>query len=271
MLTTQWIIDTMRAWAPPEWAEPWDNVGLLVGDAARPVARVLTALDLSEPVLREAVQGRFDVVVTHHPLFREGVRHITTDTTLGKKIMTLIGNGICLFVAHTNLDVAPGGVNDVLAQRLGLEAAAPLYTPAPGKRAMGAVGMLPHPMPLEAFAAEVGRRLDMPFAPHFSGMPGKMVQRVGVCGGGGTGHIPEALAAGCDVFVTGDVKYHQACETWENGLALVDGTHYATEAPIVPIMAQHLQQAALSQGVALEVAVSQADGQVFATPQTSAG
>ena len=269
-VTTQWITDVMEAWAPSKWAMESDNVGLLIGDRARPVSRVLTALDLSEDVLREAVQGRYDFVITHHPLISRHVQpinSITTDNALGKKILTMIGYGIGLYCAHTNLDMAPGGVNDILFDLIGLEQKEPLLpsnddnTPS-----LGLIGYLNHPASLASLAERVKNVLSTD-AIRYVGNGEQPIKKIGLCSGNGTQPqmINAVLSKKCDVYITGDIGYHMAMDALESGLALIDGTHYATEIPIAKTIAERIKKAAASQGVELVVQAAESASQVFKT------
>jgi len=260
----------MEAWAPAKWAMETDNVGLLVGDRTRPISRVLTALDLSEDVLREAVQGRFDFVITHHPLITrhiQPINSITSDNSLGKKIMTLIGYGIGLFCAHTNLDMAPGGVNDTLFDLLGLEQKEALLSPENlDYPTLGLTGNLSYPMKLSTLAKHVSKVLSIESI-RYIGADDQLVQKIGLCGGNGTQPqmIKAALSKKCDVYVTGDIGYHMAMDALENGLALIDGTHYATEVPIAEVISDYIKKIAVNQGIELVVQSTESDGQVFKT------
>jgi len=261
--TTNWLIQKMDEWASATWAEPGDNIGLLIGDKSRPVSRVLTALDLSEAVLREAVLGKFDFIITHHALIYSPLNRITTDTAQGKKIMTCITNGISVFCAHTNLDAAPGGTNDLLFERLRLADKAPLIErkSANGEAIppMGLIGFLSEAMPLVAFSSHVGQRLDCNKI-RFMGDANKLIQKVALCGGGSMSErfVQAALAANCDVYVTGDIRHHLAMDAVEAGLALVDGTHFATEAPVAEAIASYVRVSAQQEGMELTVACSTA-------------
>lgn len=264
---TQWIIDVMEEWAPSQWALESDNVGLLIGDKSRHVSRVLTALDLSEDVLREAVQGRFDFVITHHPLISRHVQpinSITADNSLGKKIMTLIGNGIGLFCAHTNLDAAPGGVNDLLFDLFGLENKQNLILPenenSPTLGLMGTVS----PITLAELARHVGDILKLDCV-RYVGDSNKQIRTVGLCSGNGGALIKYALAKKCDVFITGDIGYHTALDVLEAGMCMIDATHYASEIPIAEAISNRIKKAAEYAGVELIVQCSQVNGQVFKT------
>ena len=266
--TTQWIVDIMEEWAPSRWAVESDNVGLLIGDRSRTVSRVLTALDLSEDVLREAVQGGFDFVITHHPLISRHVppiNSITADNSLGKKIMTLIGNGIGLFCAHTNLDAAPGGVNDLLFNLFELKNKQNLILPenfdAP---TMGLMGDLSQDMTLVELASFVGNALKLNHI-RYVGNADKQVHKVGLCSGNGGSLIKYALAKKCDVFITGDIGYHTALDVLEAGMCMIDATHYASEIPIAEAISYRVKKAAEDTGIELIVQCSQVNGQVFKT------
>ena len=256
----------MEEWAPAKWAIEGDNVGLHVGDRARPVSRVLTTLDLSEMVLREAVQGRFDFVVAHHPLISRHVptiNSITTDDVLGKKIMTLISNGIGFFCAHTNLDMAEGGVNDLLFDLLGLTNRELLSEPKmPDYPSLGAIGYLDQPMELAVYADYIGKALGSETV-RYVGEKGQMIRKVGMCCGNGTSLTQYALAKKCDLFITGDIGYHLAMMAIENNMALIDATHYATEIPIARAIANYLKNAADQHGFDLTVQETRVNGQVF--------
>jgi len=266
--TTQWIIDVMEEWAPSRWAVESDNVGLLIGDRSRPVCRVLTALDLSGDVLREAVQGRFDFVITHHPLISRHVppiNSITADNSLGKKIMTLIGNRIGLFCAHTNLDAAPGGVNDLLFDLLGLEDRENLIlTENSDSPTMGLVGNFSQDVTLSELARHVADVLGLNSA-RFVGNADKHVHKIGLCSGNGSSLIKYALAKKCDVFITGDISYHTALDVLETGMCMIDATHYASEIPIAEAISSRVKKAATDAGIELIVQCSQVNGQVFKT------
>jgi len=264
-VTAQWIMDKMEAWAPKAWAVESDNVGLLIGDKDRAVGRVLTTLEVSEGVLKEAVQGRFDFIVAHHPLISrhvQPIQGITTDNALGKKIMTLIGNGIGLYCAHTNLDAAEGGVNDLLFDKLDLKNKEWLIPPVGDVPTMGRIGYFPYTIGLSEFARHVGECLELSHT-RYVGSPYKMVMKVGLCAGNGTSLVKDALAKKCDVYITGDLHHHLALDTLEAGMAMVDGTHYATEVLAAEAIAARLRQEAEKEGQALIVESAQNDGTVF--------
>ena len=332
------IARALEAWAAPASAQSYDNVGLQVGDAGRPVERALIALDLTADVAAEAERRGATLVVTHHPLIFRPLKSVTSGGGPGGLAFRLAEKGIALYSAHTNLDAAHGGVSFALARQLGLqdvrflrpmeealyklatfvpqahfedvrealagagagrigdyeacafaqagtgffrptEAASPFTGTQAGeleradeikievevarwelgrvvaalkaahpyeevaydvypvhgpstRHGMGAVGRLERPMPLADFLAQVAERLEASSL-RYAGDPGADVQAVAVCGGAGSGLIPDALRAGADAYVTADVTYHTFFDVLDGDgrprMALVDAGHYETE------------------------------------------
>lgn len=250
----QWIIQKMEQWAPPSTAEDWDNVGLLVGDETQAVNKVLVALDLTETVLRVALEGRFDWIITHHPLIFNPINRVTAAEPQSRKIMTLIKNGIGLYAAHTNLDIAKGGTNDLLFDLLGLTGKEPLMEPTPDGLSLGRIGFLPEPIMLKKFAGVIKETLHQADI-RFAGDPDLTVQRVALCAGDASGrrYCQAAARKNCDVYITGDLRYHGVQDALDSGLALVDITHYAGEAPLIAAIAGYIQGEAEKEGLTLPV------------------
>jgi len=261
MHTAQWIIEQFEEWSPQEFAEEWDNIGLLIGDAAQPVKKILTALDATEDVINEAIAGGFDFIICHHPPVYNPIKRITTDDSTGRKIIALIKNGIGCYCAHTNLDKAIGGVNDCLAEKIGLKDLSPLIPEIECECGIGRVGFLPQKMTLLSFYKELKKSIDLDSI-RFCGDAEKIVQKIGVCGGDGSGsrYINAAIANGCDAYVTGDLRYHCAQEALESGIALVDITHYGGEIFVLDEIVSRLKNAAK---FSLEIFPSSINGQVF--------
>ncbi len=235
MSTVSDIERAMYAWAPRELAEDWDNVGLLVGSGAAEVRRVLVALDVTERVADEAIARGAELIVAHHPLMNcrwHEVQNVVDDNAQGRTIIKLIRNGVAAICMHTNLDAADGGVNDILAGRLGLSELSML-----SEERIGRVGSLEREMPLEAFLGIVKRALNCPGLRYRDG--GRPVRRVAVGGGSCFGYLGNALSMGCDTFVTADVKYHDFLDA--NGINLIDAGHFETEDPVCEAIGEHLR------------------------------
>ena len=245
MTTVADILNYIETIAPPYMKESWDNVGLLCGRADRPVKKILVALDPFRSVIDEAVEIGADLIVTHHPLiFGEDVKAVSDSTETGRCLLTLIENGIAAINAHTNLDMAPGGVNDVLAKRLALvniRVVDPSGTDAEGREwGLIRMGEVPE-QPLEAFLNRVKTLLGCEGLRYADG--GKRVHKVCVGGGSCGGFITEAAKHGCDTFVTSDIKYNQFRTAYELGVNLIDAGHFHTENPTMPVLADKLREA----------------------------
>ena len=226
MPTVHEIEQSLYDWAPRELAEDWDNVGLLVGSGAREVSRVLIALDVTEWVAQEAIERGADLIVAHHPLMNctwHKVQNVLDNNAQGRLIQTLIKHDISAICMHTNLDAADGGVNDVLAKALGLEGLSML-----NEEKIGRVGTLKREKRLEEFLPDVVQYLGCQGLRYRDG--GKPVHKVAVGGGACAEYIPQAIALGCDTFVTADVKYHDFLDA--EGLNLIDAGHFETENPV---------------------------------------
>ena len=237
MATVADILKFIETVAPPSMKEDWDNVGLNCGHMDRPVTKILVALDPFTHVCQEAKEIGADLLVTHHALiWKPGF--ITDQNNQGRNTLFLIENGIAHINAHTNLDIAPGGVNDVLAAQLGLENVQ-IVNPRDGIGLMRC-GDVTEQF-LETFLATVKDNLNCEGLRFVDG--GKPVRKVAVGGGSCAGGMMEVLAAGCDTFVTADIKYNQFWDAKDLGLNLIDAGHFHTENPIVPVLAEKLAAA----------------------------
>jgi len=244
MTTVNHILNYLETLAPRSMKMDWDNVGLLCGSRGKEVTKVLVALDPFEGVCREAAEVGAQLIVTHHPLIFSAPKSITDDNAVGRAIMELIRHGISAINAHTNLDCAPGGVNDVLAQKLRLsniEVVRPNGVDEQG-RPWGLLrcGEVTE-QPLEQFLQQVKTQLGCPGLRYTDA--GKPVRKVAVGGGACGGEWMEALRAGCDTFVTADVRYNQFWDAQSAGLNLIDAGHFYTENPVCAVIADKLQAA----------------------------
>ena len=229
MRTVREIEECLFGFAPKELAMQRDNVGLLAGDPAQEVRRVLTALDITEAVAQEAVRRDCQLIVAHHPLMNcnwNPVQTVRNDTPFGRLLIFLLRNHLSAVCMHTNLDRTAGGVNDCLAEVLQLHDIAVM----PGGEDFCRMGTLDKSCPLEEFVRRVSTALECNGVRYADG--GKTVLRVAV-GGGACGEYAEAaLAAGCDTFVTSDIKYHGFLDAAAMGLNLIDAGHFPTENPV---------------------------------------
>ncbi len=226
--------------APKELAMDWDNVGLLIGDPAREISRILVALDITLAVAEEAEQGGFPLIVAHHPVMNcrwTPVQSLRPDTPQGALLTRLVRSGTVCICMHTNLDRASGGVNDCLAEVLGLKDPEIL----PNSDGFCRMGHLSASMDLPEFAQSVSAVLRCAGVRYAQG--GRPVFRVAVGGGACSEFAAAARDAGCDTFVTADVKYHAFQDAAAMGLNLLDAGHFPTEDPVCDKLIERINAA----------------------------
>ena len=237
MTTVREIESFLYSWAPRELAESWDNVGLLVGDPEAAVEQVLVALDITPQVAEEALERGCQLVVAHHPVMNcawHPVQTVRADDRQGRTLTALLRGGVAAICMHTNLDAAEGGVNDILAEKLGLTQPEMLT-----EEKIGRIGTLKCEIPLVEFTHSVIELLGCNGLRYVDA--GRPVHRVAVGGGACGCYIPQAVAAGCDTFVTSDLKYNDFLDT--EGLNLIDAGHFPTENVVCPALRDRLQSA----------------------------
>ena len=203
----------------------WDNDGLMVcPDDTKEVRRVLVALDITAAVAEHAIKEGYDLVVSHHPLIFHPLKAVAPGEATVNKVIRLLTSGVSAMSFHTRLDAVAGGVNDVLANAIGLQNILPFGR---NGEEMGRIGDLAAPMSLREFAELVksatgAKQVQISDA-------GKPVSKVAVLGGGGAGESPAAAAAGADTYLTGDLRHDQLTEAPERGMNMVQGGHFWTE------------------------------------------
>lgn len=237
MTTVADVIEVLEARFPLAPAEDWDVNCLAVGVRTAPVTRILFAVDPTLAVVEEALEVGADMLVTHHPLMLRGVTSVASDTSKGAVVHRLIASGCALYNAHTNADVAAGGVAEALAHALGVIDAVPLVPSAiDASVGAGRVGHLSSPMTLRAFADHVAQAL--PATAHGVRIAGDLdaqVDKVAVMGGSGDSFLGAAREVRADVYVTADLRHHPASDAREladlsDGKPfLVDVAHFASE------------------------------------------
>ena len=259
MATVGEILEFLDESIPFSMKLDFDNIGLLAGFPGREVTRILVTLDITDEVISEAVALGAELIVSHHPLIFHPLKRVTEGDPVGRKVIRLIQNGMSAICLHTNLDAAEGGVNDALMEALGVRVTGLLDChgthPDGQGYGIGRVGTLEAPMELDAFLARVKGRLSGNGLRYVPG--GKPVQRVACCGGSGGGELEKVAAAGCDTYVTADVKYDQFLLARDLGINLIDADHFCTENVVVP----KLQALLRRQYPALDIAVSRRHGQ----------
>ncbi|WP_030571633.1 Nif3-like dinuclear metal center hexameric protein [Streptomyces aureocirculatus] len=255
------VITALDALWPPERAEQWDAVGTVCGDPEAEVSRVLFAVDPVQEIVDEAVRIGADLLVTHHPLYLRGTTTVAASTFKGRVVHDLIKNDIALHVAHTNADTADPGVSDALAGALDVRVVRPLVpdpTDDRGRRGLGRICELEHPLTLAEFAERAAERLPATAqGVRVAGDPGQTIRTVAVSGGSGDSLFDAVRAAGVDAFLTADLRHHPVSEARaQASLALLDAAHWATEWPWCELAAAQLDEISDRHGWGLRVHVS---------------
>jgi dinuclear metal center YbgI/SA1388 family protein len=254
------VVKIVNRFAPPWLAEEWDNVGLQIGDLRWPVRSIWTALDPAPPVVEAACKEDVDLLITHHPLFFRPIKSIDFNSSHGAIIRAASQHQLAIFSAHTNLDMVRDGVNDVLAQRLGLKHVA-ILQPYKGENqfktdnnmaneisqasagkieyGMGRIGSLDKIRSLNSLASMVKEKLDLNFI-KVAGNPELKVSQVAICSGSGSSLMNSFLASSAQVYISGDIHYHDARDAECLDRAIVDIGHFASEHLMVESLAQQL-------------------------------
>ncbi len=238
-MTVLELYRALDAQIPTSLSCPWDNDGLMVcPNSEKKVKKVLFALDATEESIGEAIRWGGDVLISHHPLLFRPLASVTPMELTGRRVLTALAGELSVFSFHTRLDALEGGVNDALAEKLGL-----VVTRSFGDEeapTLGRICELPTPVDATTFAASVKRSLSAPAVRLTGGRP---VRRVALVGGDGKGFIAPAIAAGADTLLTGDASYNAAIDAVALGLNVIEAGHYHTEAPVLSVLARMVGKA----------------------------
>ena len=225
-MTVRELYEILNQRFPTALSCTWDNDGLsCCPDGTREVRRVLITLDVTADAVERAISTRCDLILSHHPLIFKGLKALDDASPIPSKVIKLISNGIAVMSFHTRLDAVEGGVNDVLAEVLGLCEVTPF-----GEEAIGRIGILPEEMTAEDFARKIKDLLCAPSV--LLASANRPVRRVAVLGGSGSDDVEAAKAAGADTYVSGELKDHQLTDAPEEGINLLAAGHFHTEFPV---------------------------------------
>ena len=224
------ICQFLDEFAPPRLAEDWDNVGLLVGDSARSVNKIMTCLTITPDSAAEAVGGQADLIVTHHPLPFHPLKRLTTESVPGRLLLQLIEASIAIHSPHTAFDSAAAGINQRLAEGIGLQEIQPLVPLSADEEQLGAgrYGRLADPLSLSAVAARLKQQLAISGL-HQVGPAKQLVNKVAVACGSAGEFLGAARQCGCSLLVTGETSFHTCLEAEATGVALLLPGHYSSE------------------------------------------
>lgn len=219
--------------APESNAEKWDNSGLQIGDLKDRINGIVLSLDVSEEVIELALQKKYNLIITHHPFIFTPIKSINFENNKSKILKKLINNNINLYSMHTNLDIAVDGVNSALAKTIHINKYKLLKEEKDElKLGYGGIGKVEE-CRIEDYAILVKKYLKCPYIKMFCNENNKKVSNVAFCGGSGSSFILDAVRAKADVYITGDISYHDAQLAQGLGLSIIDAGHYYTEAPVL--------------------------------------
>ena len=230
------IIEKLEQFAPPSLKEEWDNVGLMLGDPRWNIQKCYVVLDITDTVIEHAITNGCNLIVTHHPFLMGGLKSIRLDNPKGNQIATLLSHRIAVYSMHTNFDSCHGGVNDCLCEPLGLS---DYHT---DEQTVCRKGMYQEPVSLREFITRVKDVLGIPFV-NYTGDLNRMIRSVAIVGGSGGSMITQMTD--CDVFLTGEAKYHEYQLADSLNLCLVTAGHFETEVPALDVIRNLLSNLSL--------------------------
>ena len=237
------ILDNLLKVMPRELAMSWDNVGLLAGSKEKEVKNIVVCLDLSEKLIERAISLKADLIVSHHPLIFSPIKNVTDETSVGKRLVSLIKNDISYIALHTNYDIAAGCMSDLVAERIGLKGE-PLEKTASMEDedvGIGKVGDLEKPLKISEIAKLVKERFNLPHLRIFDGGEDRLLSRIAISPGSGKGMYKAAYEKRASLLISGDISHHDAIDALELGVATIDAGHYGLEHIFIADMAQRLR------------------------------
>lgn len=224
------ILEAMENIAPSYLAEDWDNCGIQINTGEDIIEKILLTLEITEEVIKEAIENNIDLIITHHPLIFNPIKQINKEILPGKYINDLIKNNISVYSAHTNFDKVKGGNNDFFIKSLELENILFEGSGDFEREGIGRIFVLSKDIKISQIVREIYEKLKIPsHTISVVGNSNTIVRKVAVCTGSGASFLDQAIENKCDLLITGDVKYHDAQYALERGLPLIDATHYHTE------------------------------------------
>ncbi|MDE6399209.1 MAG: Nif3-like dinuclear metal center hexameric protein [Clostridiales bacterium] len=262
-ITVGEAVAILRDFAPEEYGykKEYDNIGLILGDESRTVTRVLCCLDVTMTVIDEAIRLDAELIISHHPMLFYPIQNVNASTVVGKKLLKAAENGIAIYAAHTNLDFVRDGINDYVAQMLGLHNVTSLEPYIDGETGYGRVGDLANKVYSSVLKGEVESVLKDAYV-RTVGEPYAQVKRVAVINGGSGGdtkYVDMAIKAGADCLITADVKHHVAVYASESGITLIEPQHFTMEHCYISRLVQILKIEAKARKADIEIVQSQAE------------
>lgn len=265
------ILNSLNILAPFNLAEPWDNVGLLVGNPHQEVTAILAGLDPTSRLIDEAIALGANTVITHHPIIFKPLPAINTSHPEGRLLEKALANRIAIIGCHTNYDSAPTGVSAILAEQLGLDTHRPLIPTSSEKLpgvGLGRIGSYPAAISSGEFLQRVLHVLGRESVQMTGPLPEKILT-LAICGGSGSDLAPQARSLGAQVYLSAEIKHSMAIWAIESEFCIIDGTHYATEKPAVGFLVKQLKQACQKENWNIRIMETTTERHPFVTKDKS--
>lgn len=235
------VMKILEKHSPTGFAKEWDNVGLLAGRTDKDVHRIMIALDAVDDIVDQAVEMQADMLITHHPLLFRPFSRITNQDFIGSRLIRLIQNDISYYAMHTNFDVM--GMAELSAERLKLANTSvlePVTKEGEKEEGIGRIGRLPRKMKLADLAEYVKQCFGLEYV-IVSGNQEQEFECAAISTGSGGSMVAEAIEAGVEVLITGDMDYHMAIDANAQGMAIIDAGHYGTEIMFTDYLSEYLK------------------------------
>ena len=245
------VIELLEKQSPKSYACDWDNVGLLVGREDKEIQKIYIALDATDEAIEEAIANGADMLLTHHPMIFKGMKRVTQEDFIGRRIIRLIQNDMVYYAMHTNFDVM--GMADLAADYLGISDTRVLEITSvseTGEEGIGRYGSLKKEMTVRECCEEDKQAFSLENVKVFGDLERK-VKTAAISPGSGKSVISNALQAGVDVLITGDIDHHEGIDAVAQNMTVIDAGHYGVEHIFIPYMEQYLKREAKE----LEIAV----------------
>lgn len=236
------IMEALWQLSPAEYAESWDNVGLLVGKQSTEVKKLMIAVDPTKEVINQAIDSGCEMLLTHHPLIFSALKRVTDEDIVGERVEMLLSNHMCYAAMHTNFDVM--GMADAAADEINLidrQVLEVTFEDEISKEGIGRIGKLNQVIKLSECAELVKERFKLSSVKVF-GDKNQGIETVAISPGSGKSMVKHAVAGGADVLITGDIDHHTGLDAMAEGLCIIDAGHYGIEKLFVPYMKDYLSR-----------------------------
>lgn len=233
------IIIKLEELSPKHYACDWDNVGLMLGSEEKDVKKVMVVVDLHEELVDRAIKENVDMIITHHPFIFEGLKSINYDESIGRKIIKLTKNKVCVYSMHTNFDVS-GSMAEIAADKLWIADREVLQVTSDDGKGLGIIGTLAH-INLKSFAFVVKDTFKLENIKVYGNLK-ELVHKIAILPGAGRSAVNDAIKKGADVLITGDISHHAGIEAYEQGLKLIDAGHYGIEKIFIRFISDLLRE-----------------------------